>query len=65
MLFSGIGVGAPPTREFVVSGQWQTISLPLAKFPGFDPEAFSMLAIVAGPMPTAVEFAFDEVRFEP
>lgn len=64
MLFSGAGAGEPPTRTFDVSPEWQTVRLALDEFPGFDPEAFSMLSIVAGAGPADVEFVVDEVRFE-
>lgn len=64
MMFSGAGAGEPPTRNFEVTTEWQTVRLSLEQFTGFDESAFSMLSIVAGAGPGVVEFVVDEVRFE-
>ncbi|MEM7082246.1 MAG: CIA30 family protein [Pseudomonadota bacterium] len=65
MMFSGRGAGAPPTLEFDVTKTWQTVTLPLERFAGFDAKAFSMLSIVGDTRPRVVEFEIDEVRFDP
>ncbi|MFK8031448.1 MAG: CIA30 family protein [Gammaproteobacteria bacterium] len=65
MLFSGMGAGAPPSRDFEVSDEWQTVSLPIEKFAGFEAAEFSMLSIVPGTRMTAAEYVIDEVRLEP
>lgn len=64
MMFSGMGVRAPSTQEFEVSEQWQTVSLPLDKLPGFESRTFSMLSIVPGTAAKTVEYSIDEVRLE-
>lgn len=64
MFFSSVNQGIPPSQSFVITQDWQTISLLLTNFTGLDANNFSGLAIVAGPAPTKYEYTVDNVSLE-
>lgn len=64
MFFSSENTGIPPSQSFVITQNWQTISLLLADFSGLDTNDFSGLAIVAGPALTKFEYTVDNVVLE-
>lgn len=65
MVFSGTQNGVPPSQTFDVSEEWQTISLSLKDFRGFDATQFNGLAIVAGPAVGQFEYYLDDVKLVP
>jgi imidazolonepropionase-like amidohydrolase len=64
MAFDANAAGIPPTQTIEVNEQWQTITVALDDFAGFDPAAFSGFAIVAGPTVGEYEFSLDKVNLK-
>jgi imidazolonepropionase-like amidohydrolase len=62
MAFSGTQTGVPPSQKFNVNSEWQTISLSLKDFRGFDATRFTGLAIVAGPNLGKFEYYLNDVK---
>jgi len=57
--------GVPPTHNFQVTQEWQTVSLNFSDFSnGFDPKLFAALSIAAGPGTGEFIFDIDNVRVE-
>ncbi len=65
MLFTAGSFGAPPTVEFEVTEDWQTVSLPLAEAGTFDAKQIAGLAIVTPLDPGEYTFAIDNVQLMP
>ena len=64
MMFSAEAYGAPPTQTFTVGEQWQTISLPLNGFSGFDAGRFTGMAFATPMTPGPYRFEIDNVMLE-
>ena len=64
MLFDTSIGGIPPSQSFEISEDWKEISLELGGFAGFSAEAFTGLAIVAGPGRGEFHFQLDDVTLE-
>lgn len=62
MVFSGDSSGVPPSQTFSVTNKWQTISLELDDFRGFDATRFTGLAIVAGPTVGEFKYYLNDVK---
>jgi hypothetical protein len=62
MVFSGAQNGVPPSQTFEANKDWQTVSLSLKDFRGFDVKLFTGLAIVAGPTLGKFEYFLDDVK---
>ncbi|MBU2877673.1 amidohydrolase family protein [Aliiglaciecola lipolytica] len=62
--FSAISSGIPPSQNFEITEQWQTVRLPLLGFKGLDHTTLSGLAFVAGPTLGEFEFILDNVHLE-
>ncbi len=65
MLFTTDSYGAPPTIEFDVGQDWQTVSLRLAEAGTFDPARMVGMAIVTPLDPGQYTFAIDNVQLMP
>ncbi len=61
MVFSSVAAGVPPTQSFEITEQWQTVTLSLSDFNGFDPTLFSGFAFVAGEQMGEFNFNLDDV----
>jgi len=64
MSFHAGAAGIPPTQEFVIGPDWQTVHLSLEDFAGFDSKGFTGFAFVAGPALGAFEFQLDDVSLK-
>jgi imidazolonepropionase-like amidohydrolase len=63
MLFSQLGGGgAPPSVAFSTSGDWTTVTIPLAEFPTQTPEIIAALAFVAVAPAGSYAFELDDVE---
>ncbi len=51
----------PANQNFVITQDWQKVSLPLSSFDNFNLERFAGLAFVAGPSLGEFEFYLDEI----
>ncbi len=60
MLFSADSYGAPPTRAFTVTDQWQRLRVPL-DVPGFDAARFTGMAFATPMAPGDYRFEIDNV----
>ncbi len=60
-MFASGSAGMPLTQDFKVTPGWQTITLDLGKFPGFNPELFMGFAITAGPGAGVFDYDIDSV----
>ena len=65
MAFNEGAPGIPPSQNFEISTDWQTITLELDGFNGFEPGVFTGFAFVAGPEPGKFEFFLRDVSFQP
>jgi len=54
-------VGAPPTVRFEVTGEWQTVTVPLAELDGANFRHFIGFAVVGGPEPGESTIFLDDV----
>lgn len=63
MAFSSTMAGVPPSQNIELTEQWQSITLSLNDFAGFDQSKFSGFAFVAGPVMGEYEFMLDDVSF--
>ncbi len=61
MVFVSGSAGAPPSQNFNVTADWQTITLELDKFAGLNQKMFAGLAITAGPVPGVFDYEVDTV----
>ncbi|MEO1151565.1 MAG: amidohydrolase family protein [Pseudomonadota bacterium] len=64
MLFGAGPGGVPPTKEFAVTEEWASVTIPLADVPGVQLESTTGLALVTGTQVGVYEFVVDNVRFE-
>lgn len=64
MTFSSVQAGAPPSQNFQVSKDWQTVRLSLADFRGLSTENFIGLAITAGPAIGQFEYYLKSVKLK-
>jgi len=64
MLFSQARGRMPMQQTFTATGEWQKVTLPFAKFEGYDGKDLTAVLIGAGPKPGKFAFAIDGVRFE-
>jgi len=62
--FSDGQTGAPPSQEFKIQADWQTINLSLTDFSGLVTERFSGLAITAGPAHGQFEYYLKDVKLK-
>ncbi|WP_395344833.1 amidohydrolase family protein [Ningiella sp. W23] len=62
MAFSATQAGVPPTVNFTVSEQWESVEISLSDFGGLDISSFSGFAIVAGPQANDHTFYIDSVQ---
>lgn len=62
MVFSAVSSGIPPSQAFQVTEEWQTITLKLTDFVGFEQSAFSGFAFVSGPSIGKFNFVLDDVK---
>lgn len=60
MLFSANSYGAPPTRAFTVTEEWQRLRVPL-DVPGFDATRFTGMAFATPMAPGGYRFEIDNV----
>ncbi|GAC13693.1 amidohydrolase family protein [Aliiglaciecola lipolytica] len=64
MAFSAKSSGIPPSQNFEILDQWQTVKMPLSEFKGLDHTQLSGFAFVAGSTLGEFEFILDNVRLE-
>lgn len=62
MVFSSDSVGAPPTEEFSVTNDWQSVTLSLDGLSGAERDRFVGLAIVTPMTPGDYQFDIDNVE---
>ena len=61
MIFTSGSAGAPPSQNFEVTPDWQTITLEMKNFKGLNPKLFTGLAITAGPGQGIFDYEIDTV----
>ncbi len=61
MIFVSGSAGAPPSQNFNITNDWQTIILNIEDFRGLNPKLFAGLAITAGPTPGVFDYEIDTV----
>lgn len=62
LVFDANASGIPPSQNFEITQDWQTVSLKLSEFVGFNKKAFAGFAFVAGPKLGSFEFMLDDVK---